>query len=328
MASATLPAVATQPLPTVDCGSTVEFGLETVDRGDEVLVRLSAKGADTCTLQGQVLLWLIRPVVDPGPDYPPEANVTRQMKLLIDFPFDGVIGEWTWRNWCAEPMPWVIWQAKFSGPNGPTAQLSNDFWPSCTAEGEPTWATRELFVNGLEGDPTPDSACLRAGYVGWLCEFATTVADKSTRGGTRLFDYPGGPTTESYFLCDGNGSAPGLVNSTLCAGRPANESIPGYWLATPKNADAYVSLADLTAQVTRALATSPQLLAVSCAGGSDCSRFALTFGDANAPAVTLIYRLERGREPALIGAALGSTPSGLSSPFGEFSLEPLGARGN
>ncbi|MBA4180837.1 MAG: hypothetical protein C0506_09635 [Anaerolinea sp.] len=317
---------AVTPPALADCTSTdVALSLETVDRVDHVLVRLSASGAARCRLLGQMLFGLGRPPVDPAPGYPPEANISRDLKVAIEFPFTGDLGAWRWENWCARPMPWVFWQVKLNAENGIQAAVGNDVFPPCRRPDEPTTLTRETFVTGLEGDATPDTACLRAGFSGWLCEFATSVAIDSVAGQQGLF--PRRLSNDAFFLCDGTGSAPGLGSSDICLGKEANTSVRGYWLAPPGTPGAFVSQDRFEGAVKAALPTSTALAAAACAGGGGpCGQFAIVVGDRRSPAVALIFRLERGREPAIIGATIGGTLAPLESPLGNFEFTAFPGR--
>lgn len=321
---------ATVTPPTLaDCtGTDVTLSLETVGRGDNVLVRLSASGTAHCRLLGPVLFGLIRPPVDPAPGYPPEANISRDLKIAMEFPYSGNLGAWRWENWCAKPMSWVFWQAKLNAANGIQAGLSNDVFPPCLRPDEPTTLTRETYVTGLEGDATPDEACLRAGFSGWLCEFATSVAIDSVAGRQRLV--PRRLSNDAFFLCDGTGSAPGLGSSDICLGKEANTSVRGYWLATPAGPGAFVSQDRFEDAVKAALPTGAGLAGIACEGGADpCGQFALTIGDLRSPTVALIFRLERGREPAIIGARIGGTAGTLApleTPFGKYEFKAFPGR--
>lgn len=328
--TATVAALPTSTAPGLaECTSLdVTLSLETVPRAEDVLVRLSASGSNPCRMLGPFTLWLIRPPVDPGPDYPPEANTNRFMKIALDFPFTGVLGEWSWRNWCAEPMSWVFWQAKAPGGSGPTVGLSNDFWPPCVEATAPSILEQEALYAGIDGDPTPDPQCL-AIAARWLCTFVTSVGADATSDGMRLFST--GLTNDAYFLCDGAGGAPGLPpDSRICDGHPANTSVPGYWLETSSPPGTFVTRTEFEAEVKAALSTSTRPAAFSClpANGYSCGYPAVVVDFGVAP-VALIFRLEGGREPGMVGAAVlpgGPLPELLDTPFGTFTFIPYPER--
>ncbi len=324
----TVTPLATQAPALAECTSLdVTLALETVPRGDDVLVRLSASGTTPCRMLGSITLGLVRPPVTPGPNYPPEANTTRDMKIALDFPFNGVLGEWSWENWCAEPMTWVFWQAKSPG-DGPQVGLSNDFWPPCLEPGGPSTLAQVQINAGLDGDVTPDTTCLSAGFEPWLCEFATSVAVDAVAGRQALF--PKRISNNAFFLCDGEGSAPGLGVSNVCEGEPANTSVRGYWLSDAGEPGRYVSQPEFENAIRSSLTSSETLYSVACEGGSDtCSRFAINVGSQTpgfgAPRLVLLFRLEGGREPAIVGGLI-NPPDAFESPFGLYDLTHLSPR--
>jgi hypothetical protein len=315
-------APATQEARLAECTSLdVALTLETIPRDADVLVRVSASGTTPCRMQGPFVLWPIRPPVDPGPNYPPEANMRREMKIALDFPFNGVLGEWSWQNWCAEPMPWVAWQVKAPGESGPQVALSNDFWPPCVQEGGPTTLTAERVAGGLDGDVSADPQCLAAGFENWLCQFATSVAVDAVSGRQRLF--PWRLSSEMFFQCDGQGSAPGLGDSDLCQGKDAATTVHGYWLGSRAQDGSYSPTFET--EVTAALPSGETISAMACErGNAACSRFAIDVGGFETPHLVLLFRLEGGREPAIVGAVIGDATPVLETPFGVFEMVEVG----
>lgn len=319
-------AIATPTVPPAalaDCTSTeVALSLQAVDRGDNVLLRMSAAGPGPCQMVGPMSLGLVHAPVDPAPGYPFQANIARDLKVSLVFPYAGVIGEWKWENWCAGPMSWVFWQAKLNTPSSIQVALGNDVYPPCLRPNEPTTLARETSVAGLEGGPTANSACLQAGFPVWLCEFAASIAVDSAAAQQRLF--PQRATHDQWFLCDGTGSASGLGVSTICAGIEAHTSVEGFWLATAVGPGAYVARKPFESSVNAALPAVAGIRAIACADGDGpCRRFAIAVGQAGSQAVTLIFRLEPGREPAIIGARITDTSSGLTpleSPIGSYDF--------
>jgi DNA-binding CsgD family transcriptional regulator len=319
------PTVTPAPTPVPDiaeCTSLdVTLTLETVPRDADVLVRVSASGTTPCRMQGPFVLWPIRPPVDPGPNYPPEANMRPEMKIALDFPFNGVLGEWSWQNWCAEPMPWVAWQLKAPGESGPQVTLSNDFWPPCVREDGPTTLTAERLGVAIDGDVTSDAQCLAAGFDDWLCEFSTSVAGDAVSGRQRLF--PWRLSNEMFFQCDGQGSAPGLGDSDLCRGKDAATGDHGYWLGRSAQDGSYSSR--FVAEVTSSLPAGETISAMACERGNEaCSRFAIDVGGFETPHLVLLFRLEGGREPAIVGAVIGDAGGVLETPFGVFEMVDVG----
>lgn len=303
-----------------DCASTdVALTLQAVGRGDNVLLRLSASGTVPCQMRGPMVFGLLHAPVDPAPGYPTEANISRNLQVALVFPQTAIIGEWKWENWCAKPMSWVFWQAKLNAPSSIQVALSNDVYPSCLRPDEPTTLARGSTVVGLEDDSTPDASCLRAGFPGWLCEFGTSVATDSAAGHQRLVPYR--MTNDAWFRCDGAGGAPGLGTSDICLGEEANASVAGYWLSTPKGPGAFVSRPTFEGALKAALPSEAAFAAVACADGDgSCKRFAIAIGAPGSPAaVVLIFRLEAGREPAIVGAALGTLAS-FQSPLGDYKF--------
>jgi DNA-binding CsgD family transcriptional regulator len=307
-----------------DCTSAnVAFALETVNQGDDVLVRLNASGATPCRLSGPLVIGLIRPPVDPGPAYPSEANITRSMKATLEFPFSGVLGEWSWQNWCAEPLSWVFWQVKQMSSDGPQIALSNDYFPPCLRPGEPTTLTAVRVIPAVGGEDAVDAGCFSPGLPQWLCEFADTIARDAAEG--ELFAFRHGLSSNAYFLCDGAGGAPGLQpDSSICLGKQANDSEPGYWLAISATGGTYVAPDSFTRAVDAGLGAGLKLISLGCESGNvTCSQFAISLGVPGSPGVTLFFRLEGGREPAIIGAAIGNTDSPKTAPFGPFEMVTL-----
>lgn len=338
MPTATVTAVPPTVSALAECTSLdVTLTLERLPSQESALLRLSASGTTPCRMSGPFTLGLIRPPVDPGPDYPPEANVARAMKVYLEFPFSGVIGEWTWRNWCAEPMPWVFWQAKAPGDSAPTVTLAGppagivtDYWPTCLDPSQPTSLERETFVNGLEGDPIADPQCADTGSPEWLCTFATSVAGDAVAGREDLF--PKRISNDVFFLCDGAGGAPGLPpSSDICASQPADTSVRGYWLSVAGDQPTFVDQPAFEDAVTLALPSSPSVAALGCLPLADfsCGYFVVVVVvGVQSPSVALMFRLEGGHEPKVIGAAIldeGPLPSSLQTAVGTFTLVPYPA---
>lgn len=89
-----------------------------------------------------------------------------------------------------------------------------------------------------------------------------------------------------------------------------------------------MSEAEFTGAVESILPDGSTLPFVACAvDEAACSTFVIGVGEREHPSAAIIFRLEGGREPAIVGAVI-DPPEHIETPFGDFDIVPLGPNGN
>jgi hypothetical protein len=209
-------------------------------------LRLGARGREPCSLTGPGWLHIIRPPIDPGPALPAHANLDRDFKAALDFPFDGVLAEWDWGNWCAPASP-HIWEARVGPADGGylTAQITVDQFPKCVSEGAPTAVFLDRMTTGVDGDIQPADVCRNNTMGRWLCQFATSVTVDLAHGGLQELLRTGEP---SSYTCTANGNVAGYDYSGLCQDASAGDVRNGFPVALHGSEGGPRSGADLVAQ--------------------------------------------------------------------------------
>jgi DNA-binding CsgD family transcriptional regulator len=202
-----------------DCTSAqAKLAVELIPAGDDVLIRMSVDGNQPCQLLGPASLRLLHPPTDPGPKYPPFANMERLLKIGLELPFSGVLGEWAWSNWCA-PASAQIWDAR-AGAAGQylEAQVSVDAFPKCVADGAPTVVHDPQRLSHVADSSAPSSICDKTTAL-WLCEVITNLNfDVASEGFAALERSLG--SNETYYLCDGQAPLRGSGHPTSARARP------------------------------------------------------------------------------------------------------------
>lgn len=302
--TATASAVAALPSCT---SATAALRLDLLPAGDNVRLQLSASGSIACTLSGPVWLHIIRVPADPAPLGPPRAALEDRLTVNLDFPFVGVLGEWTWSNWCV-PVPPAssphIWEAR-AGADGEylASGVSVDLVPACVVPGSPSTLNLQRLVAGLDGEIDPPAACLGREPL-WLCRVAAQIALQATPSGVRELVRVGEPAT---YICGADGRTVGFDYTDLCAGATPGETRAGYPLALHGSEGGPRSAEALLSEIEPSFAPpGVSLAAVGCpVADPGCASFVVAFRSGKAPAVVyLVFRLSPGREPALVGAGL------------------------
>jgi hypothetical protein len=313
------PAVTLPACSVADFEATLNLARE----GDDVRIQLELAGNAPCQLEGTLRIQTLLPISDPSPELPPFANTVRSYPLRLRFPFEGGVGEWTWRNWCGEyvDVPWVVNIRELQSQlviEGPEAEDGSQH-PTCVEPAQPT-ELREAAISEALGGPTPPARCA-AGVAQWLCEFAARLEQEVHAGRIDELVRAGQPT---FFTC-GAGVLPGYEYSSLCEGAGEGDVRQGFPLALHGSEGGPVTPAFLMSRLEDALGgggceedeecVSAASVGFLAEGGTpepflfehetEPSVFVVAMATGGQPAaVYLAYLVRPGREPVLVAAGL------------------------
>ena len=291
-------------LPPCDTDS-ARLSLELAPDGENVRVRLSARGAEDCSLNGQGRLRLIAgPGIQPQ-QLPWHANMDRRFKVAVTVPTIGTLVEWVWGNWCGprESHQWEVVIGEGRDEARVTAEV--DSFPDCVNDTAPTAARVEVIGTGVDGELWPswdDGQCEGMTHIwaGWSCQFIQSVQVDVTHGQLPAMVAAGMPETVAC-----TGSSEPARSRDLCEGARAGEVRLGYPFMESQTSDVVLlPPAEFVAGLDTGV--DPELSVIGFGGVETepgAMTFLILFGRPQEPdSLYLVFRMARGREPALIAA--------------------------
>ncbi len=318
--------------------------------GDDVRLALRLTGTASCEFADTIRIGTLFPPSDPSPPSPYFANLFREYNARIQFPFDGVVGEWLWGNYCGVApgadapgsptnVPWIASQGDAGSRSGlaPTLFIDRDF-PACVSDGAPT-SLREATVSAALNPKYVGTTC-DAPIAGWLCDFAKILETDLNAGDVRAAWR--NSWIETQYTC-GAGFLPGSEYTAICDGASEGEVRHGFPLTLHGSEGGPVTFAAMIARIESVIVpggpsgTRPALTARSigfATDGTALDTFIVAFSTIPQPsAVYMVFKLTPMNEPAFIGAGLsGDNASTILgggttlTDLGETEFVPLGMR--
>jgi hypothetical protein len=288
------PAVQLPPCTVLDFAGTLELTRD----GEDMRLSLRLTGNVPCAVEATLTVLGLMPPTDPQPDLPPFANTQRSYPLTLRFPFDGVVGEWRWHNWCGDfvSLPWTAHVPEQIAITWAEAEDGSQH-PACVEPGQPT-QLREAAISEALGGPSAVPPCA-PGVASWLCEYALRLEREARAGAIDELVRAGQPT---FFTC-GAGVLQGYEYSSLCEDAMEGEVRQGFPLALHGSEGGPVTPAFLMSRLEDAL------------GGGECEE------DEECVSAASVGFLAEG---AILSHSCSSTKR--SRPYSWWRWPPVGSR--